>query len=217
MTKTQETMTKWMSVNTRRGAIDFQTNLDWEDACKALITDSERTDFVQSLIDRINSGKYMSDAQCCWVYYLAEKSRAPKQKKERKPEVLADEILAALAQARAHGIRRPVIRMVHSGYPHKVKFKYMSTGSNAGGAWVTFDDQLVGKIDNGAICTAYNNPYIFNDDFLQIIADWNDNFEAEVSAQGVESGQCMCCGLPLTNELSVRLGIGPICREKYFG
>lgn len=208
---------KYMSVNTRRGAIDFQTNLDWEDACAALIKDSERTDFVQSLIDRINSGKYMSDAQCCWVYYLAEKSQASKQKKERKPEVLADEILAALAQAKAHGIRRPVIRMEHSDSGQKAKFKYMTTGSNANGAWVTFDDQLVGKIDYNGVCTAYNNPYISNNDFLQVIVDWNDNFEAEVGAQGVKSGQCMCCGLPLTNELSMRLGIGPICREKYFG
>ena len=217
MIKTNESTMKSMSVNTRRGPIAFQTNLSWEDACTTLINISERTDFVESLIDRIDSGKYMSDAQCCWVYYLAEKAWEPKQKLERKKEVLADEILAALAQARAHGIRRPVVRMVHGGYPHQVKFKYMTTGSNAGGIWVTFDDQLVGKIDCNGICTAYNNPYIFNDDFLQIITDWNDNFEAEVSAQGVESGQCMCCGLPLTNELSMRLGIGPICREKYFG
>lgn len=217
MNKSETNSMKSMTVNTRRGPIYFQTNLTWEDACTTLINISERTDFVQSLIDRINSNAYMSDAQCSWVYYLAEKAWAPKQKKERKHDVIADEILAALAQAKAHGIRRPVIRMTHGGYPHIVKFKFMTTGSNAGGAWVTFDDQLVGKIDSGAICTAYNNPYILENDFLQVIADWNDNFEAEVSAQGVESGQCMCCGLPLTNELSMRLGIGPICREKYFG
>lgn len=208
---------KYMSVSTRRGAIDFKSDLTWDAACATLIEAPERTNFVQSLIDRINSGKYMSDAQCSWVYYLAEKTRAPEPKKERKPEVLADEILAALAQARAHGIRRPTIRMMHADSGHKVKFKFMTTGSNAGGAWVTFSDQLVGKIDCCGVCTAYNNPYISNDDFLQVIAHWNDNFEDEVGAQGLKLGQCMCCGLPLTNELSVRLGIGPICREKYFG
>lgn len=32
---------------------------------------------------------------------------------------------------------------------------------------------------------------------------------------GKQTGRCSCCGLELTNEESVRLGIGPICREKW--
>lgn len=32
---------------------------------------------------------------------------------------------------------------------------------------------------------------------------------------GVKTGQCSCCGLPLTNAESIKLGIGPICRDKY--
>ena len=30
---------------------------------------------------------------------------------------------------------------------------------------------------------------------------------------GVKTGQCSCCGLP--NAESIKLGIGPICRDKY--
>ena len=32
---------------------------------------------------------------------------------------------------------------------------------------------------------------------------------------GYKTGVCSCCGRKLTNKMSVELGIGPICREKY--
>jgi hypothetical protein len=32
---------------------------------------------------------------------------------------------------------------------------------------------------------------------------------------GKETGSCSCCGKELTNKESIRLGIGPICREKF--
>jgi len=32
---------------------------------------------------------------------------------------------------------------------------------------------------------------------------------------GIATGQCSCCGRTLTNETSIKLGIGPICRAKW--
>lgn len=40
--------------------------------------------------------------------------------------------------------------------------------------------------------------------------------EAEAAAYGHETGACMCCGRTLTNPESIALGIGPICRDKWF-
>lgn len=212
ITSTSEHM-KSMTVNTRRGPIYFQTTLSWEDACTTLINICERTDFVDSLAERIKSNKYMSDAQVAWVYYLSEKAWEPKraQQPERK-SVKGDEILAALTQASVNGLRRPVIRL-----DKNLKAKFTKYGKNPDGAWLTYNDQLVGKIDCNGDCFVYNNAYVSDDDLLQTIADLNDNFEDSIRTQGILSGQCMCCGLPLTNQLSMRLGIGPICREKFFG
>ena len=40
----------------------------------------------------------------------------------------------------------------------------------------------------------------------------------EVAAKfGALYGKCICCFRQLDNDESIRLGIGPICREKYFG
>jgi len=38
---------------------------------------------------------------------------------------------------------------------------------------------------------------------------------AAAVAYGAKTGRCSCCGRILTNELSVELGIGPICRGKW--
>lgn len=203
---------KSLTVNTRRGPLYFQTNLSWEDACVTLINICERSEFVNSLVDRINTNKYMSDAQVSWVYYLAEKAWEPKKEKKENVGVNADEIIAALSQAYVNGLKRPSIRLNKN-----LKAKFTSVGKNPGGAWVTYNGELVGKIDCNGTFFAYNNPYISNDDLLQTIVDLNNNFEDKIRDQGMLIGQCMCCGLPLTNELSIRLGIGPICREKFFG
>lgn len=40
--------------------------------------------------------------------------------------------------------------------------------------------------------------------------------ESEAAAYGHETGNCMCCGRTLTNPASIALGIGPICRDKWF-
>lgn len=46
----------------------------------------------------------------------------------------------------------------------------------------------------------------------------NTRLSEETAARfGALYGQCICCLRALDNEESVRLGIGPICREKYFG
>lgn len=39
---------------------------------------------------------------------------------------------------------------------------------------------------------------------------------AEAEKFGKITGYCMCCGRLLTNEKSVKLGIGPFCRGEYF-
>lgn len=40
--------------------------------------------------------------------------------------------------------------------------------------------------------------------------------ETEASAYGKRTGRCICCGALLTNDLSIDLGIGPVCRKRWF-
>ena len=38
---------------------------------------------------------------------------------------------------------------------------------------------------------------------------------AAAKLYGQHTGKCSCCGRELTNKLSIELGIGPVCREKF--
>jgi len=40
--------------------------------------------------------------------------------------------------------------------------------------------------------------------------------EDEALAYGKATGRCVCCGALLTNDVSIALGIGPVCRKRWF-
>lgn len=73
------------------------------------------------------------------------------------------------------------------------------------------NDVYQGKIDNGEFkAVADANPTTITR--LQNIA--KDPLAAAV-AYGKATGICSCCGRELTNAVSIELGIGPICRNKW--
>lgn len=51
--------------------------------------------------------------------------------------------------------------------------------------------------------------------FKTLCADDKMTVEA-AEAYSLKIGHCCCCGKTLTNTKSVTLGIGPVCRKKYF-
>lgn len=124
-----------------------------------------------------------------------------------KADVDIGRIAEALAAAKASKLRWPKLRLadfVFSPAP--------DTGRNAGAIYVkTHDDVYLGKIADGKFtrsrdCTAALE--------AGIVAAAADPLAAAV-AYGKQTGECSCCGRELTNELSISLGIGPVCRDKW--
>jgi hypothetical protein len=210
-----------LTVNTRRGPVRFETSLEWNEAIALCREEAQKgNDFATSLIDREDRNLYMSESQCSWVFKIAEDLR---QLKEPKPEVRsttrsvdASNILASLAEARAKGIKKPMLRLLMPTDNH-IKVKYMSMGKNAGGCWVTSNDNLIGKIDDGGVFTFTGRPYTdkFVDEVFDFIDITNYDVKSALESYGKITSKCGCCGLPLTNKKSIELGIGPICAEKY--
>lgn len=86
-------------------------------------------------------------------------------------------------------------------------------GKNAGALYVTCSDVYFGKIVGekfmpAKACTAEDEADIY----LAI-----ETPLASAVAYGKLTGRCSCCNRELTNPESVELGIGPICRAKFFG
>jgi hypothetical protein len=48
---------------------------------------------------------------------------------------------------------------------------------------------------------------------LQLILNWNSNMKEAIAYYGVETGECSLCGRKLTDKTSIKIGIGPICRQ----
>lgn len=217
MSKNEMTTTT-LSVNTRRGPITFETSLEWNEAVTLCQEDAYNGNkFAYDLCMRETKGLFMSESQVCWVYKIAEdvrKLREPKATKVRTQD--ASNVLASLAEARAKGIKKPILRLQRAN-GMEIQLKYMSVGKNAGGAWVTMNGDLIGKIDDSGVFTFTGRPYIDQviDEVFEVIESAHGDLEGALRSYGKMTSKCGCCGLPLTNKKSIELGIGPICLDKY--
>ncbi|QXV73983.1 hypothetical protein [Rhizobium phage RHEph12] len=118
-------------------------------------------------------------------------------------------IIAMFDAAKASGLKQPKFRfqngIVISTAP--------ATGRNPGALYVTngnanFNDYM-GMIASGEFRAARNR-HIKPEEFETIAAVAADPKAAAI-AYGRETGRCCMCGIELTNAVSIRLGIGPIC------
>lgn len=85
-------------------------------------------------------------------------------------------------------------------------------GKNAGAVYVKQGETYLGKIASDRFQRSRDCPDNLEQDILAACADP----EKAAVAYGQRYGICSCCGRLLTNPESIELGIGPICREKYF-
>jgi len=113
------------------------------------------------------------------------------------------------ADAVAAGYTKPVLRTLN--------FKYKQApahGRNPGAIYITELDTsvYVGKIFDGAVqlISASNR-----DKILAEIYETVEHPQIAAVKFGHQTGQCSICGRPLANKLSIALGIGPICNEKF--
>lgn len=202
-----------LTVNTRRGPVTFETHLEWEEAINLCRQEAQKGNkFAYDLCMRETKGLFMSESQVSWVYKIAEDVLKLSEPKETKVNsVDASNILGSLAEARAHGLKKPALRLqMNSG--ESVLIKYMSTGKNAGGCWVTVNDALAGKIDDCGVFTSGHDRSI---ELFEFIKCTNSDVKGALESFGRSTSRCGCCGLPLTNKKSIELGIGPICLDKY--
>jgi len=215
-----------ITVFTRRGPVTFETRLEWEEAItelRTIVALNPGNDFAKSLLDREDNDRYMSDSQVSWVYKLAQDAITDREFSDRVVGNARDlttdasNILGTLVEANVKGIKKPTLRLkMENGA--EMRIKYMTKGGNSGGAWVTVNDELRGKICDQGEFTPYSCKYQRADwiaNLVEFIEQVNSDPKNALISYGKLTSQCGCCGLPLTNAKSIELGIGPICLDKY--
>ncbi len=115
-------------------------------------------------------------------------------------------IKIAFEAARANGIKRPKLRLGDFQFS-----RAPDAGRNAGSIYVKEGEQYLGKIIDGQF---YAVRECGSEREAQVIEVASDPSKA-AKAYGLRTGECSCCGRTLTNGVSIELGIGPICAEKY--
>lgn len=121
-----------------------------------------------------------------------------------------DGIVNAIETAKGKGLKRITMRFdefiakpsKYDGkvyiFSHEKELNQWGTMSNVYLGWVTSTETNLGEVNLiEAVQSAAADPY------------------AAAKLYGMNTGTCSCCGRELTNSLSIQLGIGPICREKF--
>lgn len=172
-------------------------------------------EFAQSMHDAIRKYGSLTERQLDACTRAAAKSAARQAERaiaasarlEAAPVVSMEKMLAAFSAA-SKTLQHPKLRLTGGLVISPAK----AASANAGCLYVKTGDAYLGKILpegkflRGRDCS--------DADESKLIAIAADPLAAAV-AYGRETGSCSCCGRPLTNGLSVELGIGPVCREKF--
>jgi hypothetical protein len=135
------------------------------------------------------------------------------KKTEAAPVIRINAVADALARAKEKGIRAPKLRLAGANRSF-VLMLASPNGKNAGAIYVKDKetDDYYGKILGGKFIRSRDCSEVIE---AEIVAACADPEQAAV-AYGRRFGICSCCGRELTNALSIKLGIGPICRGKFF-
>lgn len=166
----------------------------------AWLRDNEENDFSRSLLHRIRNGWDLSQNQ--WTALRRAATPRP------RPVCDVSRIETAFAQAKARGVKRPKLRLD--------TFIFSASGpasAYAGAVFVREGDVYLGKVIDGRFLATRGCDEPTRDRILAAVADP----QAAAVAYGQRTGACSVCGRPLIVTESVDLGIGPVCRARFFG
>lgn len=172
-------------------------------------------EFAVSLLAALFKYGHLTEKQEAAVRNATVKAQArAAERQAQKAAALADakvvdiaKIEQAFAAAKEARLKWPKLRLAALVFSPA-----SASGRNAGAIYVKNNDDIyLGKIQDGRFvksrdCDAQTEALV-----VEVASDPH----AAAVAYGHQTGICSCCGRELTNELSVSLGIGPICREKW--
>lgn len=197
-----------MTITARGELVSFTSRLS-DDAALDLLQHCTGS-FARSLYQQSHE-RQLSERQLAWAHKLAtdllQESPADSDNKEPQFSRLFDVFKAA----KARGLKRLTMRF--SGI--RVK-----PSRDLGSLWILSDTEKVegdyglqpkylGKVTPNRLDSR------LADDVKAVLLEAAADPLTAAIRYGKETGSCSCCGRDLTNAESIRLGIGPICREKF--
>lgn len=169
----------------------------------------------------LKNGK-LSDKQLIAAKKCLQKSKSNKDKIDTEQNDQIDnvglsgisELISAMWRARRNGVKEPKMRLFAEHTSFNVVFDNDENSKYKNSLKIVSDEgKLLGRILGK---TFYKSNYT-SDEIANQINDTCSNANKSAISYGRKTGSCSCCGRPLNNEESVRIGIGPVCRTHFFG
>lgn len=156
-------------------------------------------DFAASLVAQWDRKGNLSDKQAYWAKKIAGE-QTPKETIDLTP------IKTIFENARNNGYKRAKYRA------EGIVLSLAGINSkNVGAIYVKDTNGIyLGKVQDNAFHPVYMGESAIEP--LKLIAE--NPLQAAIR-YGQQTGQCACCGRELTNSISIQLGIGPICKERF--
>ncbi len=167
-------------------------------------------DFAVSLVNQFNSKGRLSPNQWAAAERMISKMAANKVARDAKSiDVNVGKIKELLVHAK---VKRPVFRA--EGLKFSLAPTALKNGqpaANAGAVYVKAGDDYQGKIADGKFRAGRD----CLDDTPQAVVRAAQDPRGVAVQYGRDTGICACCGRTLTDPVSIEMGIGPICAEKW--
>ena len=170
-------------------------------------------DFASNMLDTLKKWGHLTERQLAAVKTCEAKDAARDAQRaveavERDRLTTAIDITrieASMASAIEKGVKRPLLRLDTFRFALKPDLNVIYVRDA--------DDREVyyGKIEGGKLIPARAATAEIIARITAVAADPS----ASAKAYGQRTGECSCCGRPLTNHASIDLGIGPICAGRF--
>lgn len=200
-----ETVAQTFTVTARGESVTFTSTLSDEKVLQTLR--GLRSTFAADLAAKFNR---LSDKQYAWAHKLAVDSinREPQTNNEGAQFARLFDVFKA---AKARGLKRLTLRLsgVNVKPNRDLTMLWVTSQTEKVEGDYGLQPKYLGKITPNSLDSR------LADDVKAVLFEAaNDPLTAAIR-YGKETGSCSCCGRDLTNAESIRLGIGPICREKF--
>lgn len=195
--------------NTRRD-ITFESSLTDLEVADRLRT--MRGDFPQSL--NRSYGRW-SQRQQAWAHYLVWQAEQEK-KSPTAPTTLPTGTLLPIVELFNHAARTlKYPKMVFDIDGQRVVIKRSGANSSRPGTLNVTDGRPFGDNKWYGRIELDGSSTVKDQTVLDFLLDFASDPKSKASIYGIKTGHCCFCGAELTEKVSVAVGYGPICAEKF--
>lgn len=170
-------------------------------------------DFAENMLETLKKWGYLTERQLaavksCEAKDIARAAQHAVDAVERDRLTKAIDITrieASMASAIDKGVKKPLLRLDTFRFALKPELNVIYVRDTAD------REVYYGKIEGGKFVPARAATAEIINRIIAVAADPS----ASAKAYGQRTGECSCCGRPLTNHASIDLGIGPICAGRH--